>query len=345
VTTKGDRNVPSAPPLSVLLPVRNGEDTLRSALDSISGQTFSDFELLVVDDGSTDRTGDILQDAAREDKRIRALHQEHSGIVAALERARASAGGAYLARMDADDLSLPRRFQLQMDLLLADRRVVACGAGVRYVPWEAVKEGALRYERWINGLMSHEAMERDLFVECPLPHPTFLLRSDVVELVGGYRDRGWAEDYDLVLRLWEAGGRFGKVPGVHLHWREGPARLSRTHSTYSEESFRRCKVFHLLRTHLVGGRKVVVWGSGPVGKAFARELLRQGGTLAAFVDLDPRKVGQNIHGVPVLSPEVGRSLAEGFHVAAVAKGKARQEIREALAEAGRQEIRDFVAVA
>jgi cellulose synthase/poly-beta-1,6-N-acetylglucosamine synthase-like glycosyltransferase len=329
----------------VLLPVRNGEDTLQAALDSISGQTFSDFELLVVDDGSTDRTRDILQEAAGKDDRIRTLRQEPSGIVAALERARASARGAYLARMDADDLSLPRRFQLQMDLLSKDRLVVACGAGVRYVPWEAVKEGALRYERWINGLVSHEAMERDLFVECPLPHPTFLLRSDAVELVGGYRNRGWAEDYDLVLRLWEAGGRFGKVPGIHLHWREGPARLSRTHAAYSDESFRRCKVFHLLRTHLAGGRKVVVWGSGPVGKAFARELVNQGGRLAAFVDLDPRKVGQDIHGVPVLLPEVAQSFGEEFHVAAVAKGKARQEIREALAGAGRLEVRDFVAVA
>jgi glycosyltransferase involved in cell wall biosynthesis len=329
----------------VLLPVRNGEETLQAALDSISGQTFSDFELLVVDDGSTDGTRDILQEAARGDTRIRVLDQDHSGIVTALERARASARGAFLARMDADDLSLPRRFQLQMDLMLADRRVVACGTGVRYVPWEAVKEGALRYERWINGLMSHEAMERDLFVECPLAHPSLLLRAEAMELVGGYRDRGWAEDYDLVLRFWEGGGRFGKVSGVHLHWREGPTRLSRTHAAYSEESFRRCKVFYLLRTHLAEGRRVVVWGSGPVGKGFARELLRQGGRLAAFVDLDPKKVGQDIHGVSVLSPEGALSLGGDFHVAAVAKGGARDEIREALTGVGRQEIRDFLAVA
>jgi glycosyltransferase involved in cell wall biosynthesis len=335
----------AAPPLSVLLPVRNGEETVRAALDSITAQTFADFELLVVDDGSTDGTRGVLQQAALEDTRIRVFAQEPSGIVAALERARASARGRFLARMDADDLSLPRRFQLQVDLIRSDRRIVACGAGIRYVPRELVKDGARRYERWVNGVSTHEEMERDIFVECPLPHPTFLLKASAVDLVGGYRDRGWPEDYDLVFRLWEAGGRFAKVPGVHLHWREGPNRLSRTAPAYSEDSFRRCKVWYLLRTHLSEGRGVVVWGAGPVGKGFARELVRQGGGLKAFVDLDPRKIGQEVHGVPVVPPATAEGIKADFHVAAVAKGEAREEIRGALVGAGAREIVDFVAVA
>jgi glycosyltransferase involved in cell wall biosynthesis len=333
------------PPLSVLFPVRNAEKTVQDALDSVLGQSFSSFELLVVDDGSTDRTEEILRGLARKDSRIRLLSQGPLGIVPALEAARAEAKGAFLARMDADDLSLPGRFQEQMDLMSSDRRLVACGTGVSYVPRESVRRGALRYEVWINGLTTHDEIERGLFVECPIPHPTFFLRASALDVVGGYRDRGWPEDYDLVLRLWEAGGRFGKVPGIHLHWREGPGRLSRTAPAYSEESFRRCKVFFLLRTHLRRSRGVVVWGAGPVGKAFARELKRQGGSLVAFVDLDPRKIGQEIHGVPVVPPMDGRRFSEAFHVAAVAKGRAREEIRGALAEAGAVETRDFVAVA
>ncbi len=335
----------AAPPLSVLLPVRNGAQFLEEALASLEGQTFPDFQVLAVDDGSTDGTREILQEAAGRDRRFQVLTQDPKGIVAALELARWSARGLYLARMDADDLALPERFGRQMDLMTTDRRIVACGTCVTYFPPEKVREGARRYEAWINELTTHEAMERDLFVECPLPHPTLLLRADAVEVAGGYRDLGWPEDYDLVFRLWEGGGRFAKVPEVLLRWREGEERLSRTQGAYSEESFRRCKVHFLQRFHLCGGKGVVVWGAGPVGKAFARELLRQGGTLVAFVDVDPRKVGQRVHGVPVISPEDVDRVRGSFCVAAVGQEGARQEIRETLGAAGWMELRDFVAVA
>jgi FlaA1/EpsC-like NDP-sugar epimerase len=136
-----------------------------------------------------------------------------------------------------------------------------------------------------------------------------------------------------------------KVPEVLLRWREGDGRLSRTHDAYSEAAFRRCKVHFLLRTHLRRSRGVVVWGAGPVGKAFARELLAQGGNLSALVDLDPRKVGQEIHGVRVLRPDQAVRIEGVFSVAAVAKPGGREEIRKVLREAGRVEMRDFLAVA
>ena len=333
------------PPLSVLLPVRNGEATLPQALESLSRQTFADFEVVLVNDGSTDGTPELAEAAATEDHRIRVFHREHGGIVTALEFARGQAGGRYLARMDADDGAFAQRFERQMEYMQAHPRVALCGAGVRYFPREVVRDGAIRYERWINGVSRHEEILRDLFIECPIPHPTFMIRADLMDLVGGYRDCGWPEDYDLVLRLWEGGGRLGKLPEVLLRWREGDGRLSRNHEAYSERAFRRCKVHFLLRSHLRGGRDVIVWGAGPVGKAFARELAGQGGRLRAFVDLNPRKVGQNIHGVRVLTPEQALSVSDAFSVAAVAKPGGRTEIRQVLTEAGKTETRDFVAVA
>lgn len=344
-TPERDPIVSGSPLVSVLLPVRNGASWLREALDSLVGQTFRDFEILAVDDGSEDATPEILRARAREDDRLRVLTQEPRGLVHALEAARVRARGRFLARMDADDLAFPERLARQVDFMASDARLVAVGSRVAYFPRKAVRQGARRYEAWINSLVSHEAMERDLFVECPLPHPTLLLKADPLELVGGYRDRGWPEDYDLILRLWELGGRFGKVPEVLLRWREGRERLSRTHPAYSRESFLRCKVHALLRTHLRDGRGVVVWGAGPVGKAFGRELGRQGGTLLAYVDLHPRRLGQEIHGVPVIPPDGAREYPEGFSVAAVAQPGAREEIRGALRARGRVELEDFVAVA
>jgi glycosyltransferase involved in cell wall biosynthesis len=318
---------------------------VRNALESLSRQTFPDFEVVVVDDGSTDGTGEVLQSLAEQDHRIRVFTREPLGIVPALEFARSQARGRYLARMDADDGAFAERFQRQMELITSDRRMVLCGTGITYFPRETIRDGALRYERWINGLTTHDALVRDLFVECTIPHPTFLLRSDVVDLVGGYRDMGWPEDYDLALRLWEGGGRFGKVPEVLLRWRESEERLSRTHKAYSGDAFRRCKVHFLLRTHLRKGRRVLVWGAGPVGKAFARELMAQGGAFLAFVDLDPRKVGQEIYGARVMLPSEALGFPDAFSVAAVGKRGGRSEIREALEKGGRVETEDFVAVA
>ena len=333
------------PPVSILLPVRDGDAGVAGAIESLLKQTYGSFELLVVDDGSSDDTPEILRDLAAGDGRIRLLTQEPKGIVAALELARRTARGRYLARMDADDIALPGRLKAQVELMEGDSRIVAVGTQVAYFPRGEVRVGSLRYERWINGLIDHDSMERDLFVECPLPHPTFLLRADVVNWVGGYRERGWPEDYDLVFRLWEAGGRLAKVPAVLLKWREGPSRLSRTHEIYSDEAFRRCKVHHLLRTHLADGRGVVVWGAGPIGKGFARELQAQGGTLRAFVDLDPRKISQDIYGVPVIPPSEANVFRGDFSVAAVGKGRAREEIRADLLGLGWEELKDFVAVA
>ena len=154
--------------------------------------------------------------------------------------------------MDADDVAEPRRLELQLDLLRRDPELVGCGCRVEYFPEGEVRDGARRYERWINSLIRPEDIERDLFVECPLAHPSFFLRSEAVRVVGGYRDPGWPEDYDLVMRLWRAGHRFGSVPEVLLRWRERPDRLSRTDPRYSPEAFRRCKVHYLKRTLLEG---------------------------------------------------------------------------------------------
>ena len=186
--------------------MRNGLPHLEEAAASLSAQTFTDLEIVAVDDGSSDGTPEALRDWAATDPRVRVLTQGAAGIVPALERARAHARGGYLARMDADDRAAPGRLAAQFKLMEADPEVVLCGAHVRYFPPEVVRDGARRYETWLNGLDSAKALEEDLFVECPLAHPTFFMRTEAVERAGGYVDRGWPEDYDLLLRLWEAGG-------------------------------------------------------------------------------------------------------------------------------------------
>ncbi len=333
-----------APQISVLILVYNAEVTLDEALESVRRQTFEDWEALVVDDGSTDETPRMLEAWARRDPRFRVIQNERNlGIVPSLNRAIAEARAPLLARMDADDVALPNRFERQLDRI-SRGDVAAVGCFVRYFPEESVAEGARRYAAWLNSLVTPEEHDRDLFVECPLAHPTMLLRSEAVRAVGGYQDHGWPEDYDLLLRLWMAGHRMAKVPEVLLLWRESPTRTSRTRPEYSLPQFPRCKA-HYLRRSVLREKAALIFGAGPTGKDLARALLAEGATVHAFVDIDPRKVGRRIYGLPVLDREEGLPLrGRCFGLAAMGRAESREQLRRFLRENGWEEPADFRCV-
>lgn len=343
-----------APRVSILLPCRDAEPFLGTCIESLAAQSEPRFEVLALDDGSRDGTGPLLRAWAERDSRVRLVDRDGSGIVAALRRLSGEARSPLLARMDADDVARPGRLATQLRLLARRPGIAACGTGVRYFPRPRRGSGYLRYERWINGLTEPAAVERDLFVECPIAHPTLMVRRDAFEAVGGYRDTAGPEDYDLILRLSAAGCRMTNVPQVLHEWRLGPHRLSERSDRYGPDAFRRLKIAYLANGRIPEGRPLVIWGAGKVGKAFARGWLEQGGSASpvrpveAFVDLDPRKIGQSIHGAVVLRPEdlpAFGAPARPYMLLAVGSPGARSEIREALQALGFAEIEDYRAVA
>jgi glycosyltransferase involved in cell wall biosynthesis len=332
------------PRVSILLPCRDAAAFLPDAIASLQAQTFRDWQVIAVDDGSADHTLSLLDRWRQRDRRVTVLAQPATGIIGALNAAAARADGVVLARMDADDVAHPRRLELQLRLLDDAPGIAACGTGVRYFPDAEVRDGARRYEAWLNGIRSPDDVEREAFVECPIAHPTLCMRRDAFEAVGGYQDHGWPEDYDLVLRLLARRHRIASVPRVLLRWRDRAGRASRTDPRYSPDAFRRCKVHYLGPLRLLG-RDAVVWGSGPVGKAFARALIDAGHPVVAFVDLDPRKIGQVIHGAPVIAPGDVPRLRGACVLAAVGQPRARDEIRAALRAMDWAEVQEFCAVA
>ena len=239
--------------------------------------------------------------------------------------------------------ALPERLEAQVEALAES--LAACGGRISYFPEEAVRDGARRYERWLNGLVTEEAAARDVFVECPLPHPALTIRAEVLAAIGGYRDPGWPEDYDLILRLWAAGHRFRNVEAMVLRWRDHAERRSRSDPAYSLDAFVRCKVPPPFGDAPSAVPERPRLGRGSGGKSFARELQTQGSTVAAFVDVDPRKIGHDVHGAPVVASRTPRASAKSFAIGAVAGEVARAEIREAVAAEGRRDGVDFVAIA
>jgi glycosyltransferase involved in cell wall biosynthesis len=333
------------PLLSVLMPCYNAAETLDEAMQSLARQTLTDFEIVALDDGSTDETPQLLEAWAEKESRLRVLFRPHEGIVSALNAGLKACRSPYVARMDSDDRSHPERLARQAAYLQAHPQVGVVSCRVRGFPAGQVRQGFQVYIEWLNSLINDENIRREMFVESPLPHPSVAFRREVVLVAGGYQERGWAEDYDLWLRLYLEGVCFAKLPEILLEWREHPERLTRTDGRYSLENFLRAKAFYLARGPLAGRDAVIVWGAGMIGRRLSKHLARQGAPLAAFVDIDPKKIGRTRRGLPILPAQDLLAWWKRYDnpvvLAAVGARGARQLIRQQLTGYGLQEGRDW----
>jgi Glycosyl transferase family 2 len=201
------------PGVSVVMAVYNGERFLREAVDSVLGQTFEDLELIVIDDGSTDGSSEILSSYAAADARVLVHRQANAGTAAALNRGLHLARAPFVARLDADDLALPDRFERQHRFLAQHERVAVVGGAVTFID-----EEGRAFAEWQYPLSDAE-IRRTLDDSTPLAHPAVMMRAAAVIGVGGYRPvLPKAQDVDLWLRL-AAGHELANVPEPVLRYR------------------------------------------------------------------------------------------------------------------------------
>lgn len=328
--------------LSIVMPCWNSEETVGECIESILAQTYADWELIAVNDGSSDGTLDVLESYAVRDDRVRVLDLKHVGIVEAPTQGMKLAQGQFLCRMDSDDVAHPQRLEMQRDFLLSNPDIALCGCRVRHIGIPAAS-GRLRYLEWINGIRTPEDVWRELFVECTIPHPGSMMLREAFDAVGGYQDFGWPEDYDLIMRFAEAGYAMANVDAELLDWRHSEGRISMNDARYSLESFRRLKRHYLHTMYLDKKEAFHQWGAGDVGKLW----LREWGDSApvAVVDIDPRKIGKVIHGALVIEPDDLPGPGDGFTLVAVGAPGARDEIRGWFFERGYQECVDYLFIA
>lgn len=287
------------PVISILLPVWNAAPVLTECLESIVGQTFPDFEVIAVDDGSTDESRSLLAGFARKDPRFRVLHlPRKGGIVDALNTGLAACQGAYVARMDADDVMLPDRLDQQLRFARAHPHLDLIGTQIHLFRTDRdLTAGQRAYAAWSNDLVDDAAIREALFIESPIMHPTFFAAASFFRAMGGYRDRPWPEDYDLLLRAHGAGAAFGKVPKILLSKRDGPHRLYRTDPRGKPDGMFRAKAhFFASGPYLHGKSACFIAGTGSSGRTAARHLLSEGVAISGFLDHRDGPPGRTVMG-------------------------------------------------
>jgi glycosyltransferase involved in cell wall biosynthesis len=341
------------PQVSIVLPVRNAVDTLEECLQSINQQSFKGYEVLIIDDGSSDGSVELVSRWVERDVRIKLFTQGPLGVVVALNRGLSVAKAPLIARMDADDVMYPERLSKQVAFLTEHPDIGLVATQVRLFPDEKVQAGYAEYVRWQNNCLSSEEINEEIFVESPFAHPSVMFRHEVVCALGAYREGDFPEDYELWFRLMFSGVRMAKLAEVLLDWRESEGRLSRVDPRCSREAFDNLRANYLaghLSRHLnVDGelkrRLLVYWGAGRKTRRRSNLLVKKGFTPEVWVDIDERKIGNSLDGVPVVSPDwLDNQKKKAFVLSYVANHGARDDICQCLQSKGYRRGEDYLMV-
>jgi len=204
-------NVSSPPAISVVMSVYNGADYVEKAIKSILSQDFTDFEIIIVDDGSTDHTLAILTQYGQTDSRIKVISQKNTGLTTALNNGIEQAAGRYIARQDADDISLPDRFQKQFHFMEKNKDIVVCGANCINI----YTDGLRSFWGWED----KHTLARTVHYKTPFAHSTAFIRKSTLDAAGGYNEKYiTAQDTELWLRISKYGNiAMLKDPLVERH--------------------------------------------------------------------------------------------------------------------------------
>lgn len=328
------------PQVSVVMPMRDAMGSLETAIGSVRAQTFADWELVVIDDGSTDGSSARLDPLAQEDQRIRIEHTPARGVAPAMQRGCELARGEWIARMDADDWMHPERLEKQLEYAHAHPQlgVISCRVG-----YGGEGEGYCAHVDWLNTLMDPEVIALRRFVEAPVANPSVLFRRQLISQHGGCRDGDFPEDYEMWLRWLDAGVRFGKVDEELLVWNDPPTRLSRTDPRYAVERFYelKCRWLSKWLERELGARQLWLWGAGRVTRRRFESL----SDIHGFIDVDANKVGGQRDGRPVRLADDLPPREQSFILVGVGKRGVREEIQAWLEERGWIEGRNYLLVA
>lgn len=330
----------SSPSISVLLPFHREGVWLLESAGSILNQTYPDWELILIGNRADQQTAEIAMALAASDKRVRLISEDRPGIANALNTGLEQARAPLVARMDADDYSMPERLDKQIAFLNKHPEIEVLGTCTMVHPDGPPGEGFAAFMDWQNSILTPEEHRLRRFIESPLAHPTVIFRKKAAETHGHYLTTGIPEDYELWLRWMDRGTVFAKLAEPLYKWRDHPERLTRSHSDYSKDRFQDVRTAYLATElkQILDGRSLIVCGADRLCRKKAESLIRMGVKVAGFTDVVQRRIPGYLF-IPAAEIQAGSGF---FFVSFVASRGKTTEMHDFLAGRGMTEGQDFI---
>jgi len=326
--------------VSIIMPFRNTAEFLSECLDSILQQSYSNWELIAINDRSEDNSLDILKAYALEDSRIQVYQNEGQGILPALQTGYETVQGVFITRMDSDDIMATHRLQWMVSELTKKGTGHLAVGQVKYFSHRGISDGYQKYESWLNQLTAKGTNYEELYKECVVPSPCWMAYRMDFEKCGGFSHDRYPEDYDLTFRFYEYGLEVIPCDQILLQWRDYDTRTSRTSEHYAQNYFLDIKMHYFLKLHFDEQKTLVVWGAGFKGKTVAKTLVNQNIDFVWLCD-NPNKIGKRIYDKTLWHFEVLRDIKSPQSIITVANAQSQIEIRDYLKHQGFENMEDY----
>jgi glycosyltransferase involved in cell wall biosynthesis len=296
--------------ISVVMPVYNGEAYLKDSIESILNQTYTNFEFIIINDGSKDSTGAIIREYMRKDNRIILLERENKGLIKSLNEGLALANGKYIVRMDADDISDKERFRKQLNFFSYNKDVDILGS---YIKIFGNEERANKIEAWFNQKWKKEDMLTRSLEGSIIAHPTAMIKKSVFNKLVGYSNKySRLEDDDLWVRAIKEGYVIDIVDEYLLKYRVHKESKSIIDASDLQELLNE-KIKFKLENFFDYSKNIdkdlYIWGCGEGGKIVATYFEKIGMNFIGFIDSYKQGTFQN---KPIYNKEILRSIKLGF---------------------------------
>ncbi len=327
--------------VSIIMAVKDTEPYLPDCLDSIINQTYNNWELIAVNDHSTDRTPLILKSYAEKDPRIRVFHSERHLLIPTLKEGYKHVKGTLINRMDSDDKMPDYKLQLLVnEWNKYGRGHVIAGGTEHFVDKGEVGDGFRRYEKWLNEVAKRGLHYEEIYKECVIPSHSWIIHREDFDRVGAFDPEVYPEDYDLCFRFYSNGLKIIGVDKVLHYWRDRSDRISRTWDCYKDNRYFSLKLRYFYQLNRDKNRPLVLWGAGKNGKDMSKLLIEKDDAFHWVCD-NQKKTGKHIYGVIMEHLDIIPTLDNPQIMIVVTSPKDKIEIKQQLSEWSKNPVKDY----
>lgn len=329
------------PLVSIIMAVKDTAPYLPECLDSIVNQTYTNWELLAVNDHSSDETPEILKAYSEKYSRIRFINSDKPRLIPTLQVGYAAAKGDLINRMDSDDrMPLDKIEVLVNEWLKYGKGYVIAGGTEHFVDEGEVGDGFLRYERWLNEVARTGSHYQQIYKECVIPSHCWMMHKEDFDSVEAFDPIIYPEDYDLCFRIYRNGLKVIGIDKVLHHWRDRSNRISRTWEEYKDNRYFEMKLRFFFELDRDSDRPLVLWGAGRNGKDMAKLILKQEDSIHWVCD-NENKIGKDIYGIKMAHFKDIQSLENPQIIIVVASPDGKIEIQEQLKGWNKEPVKDY----